>query len=248
MLKAAIFDLGGTLIHLDATWERIREARMNAIDETIKAHGAALDLDHLKREYLRQHEEESEYATRTLEEIEIQQSFNNLFDRLGVEARQRPPNEELVKRFFAAEMESWMLFDGVVDMLQKVRAMGLKMGLLSNARNDWAVREIMNQLDLTKFFDGILTSAAIGIRKPRPEPFRRILELLGVQASEAVMIGNSMEADVAGAQPLGIRTIRVKFDDNVDEMPMNLNVSVEPDITVSSVSEIVPAIKRIAGL
>ena len=62
------------------------------------------------------------------------------------------------------------------------------------------------------------------------------------------MIGNSMEADVAGAQPLGIRTIRVKFDDNVDEMPMNLNVSVEPDITVSSVSEIVPAIKRIAEL
>jgi len=248
MLKAAIFDLGGTLIHLDATWERIREARMKAIDEALKAHGVTLDLNHLKREYLRQHEEESEYATRTLEEIEIQQSFNNLFDRLGVEARQRPPNEELVKRFFAAEMESWMLFHGVVEMLQKVRALRLKMGLLSNARNDWAVREIMNQLELTKFFDGILTSAAIGIRKPRPEPFRQILELLGVQATEAVMIGNSMEADVAGAQPLGIRTIRVKFDDNVDEMPMNLDVSVEPDITVSSMSEIVPAIKRIAEL
>jgi putative hydrolase of the HAD superfamily len=248
LLKAAIFDLGGTLIHLDATWEQIREARMKAIGEALKAHGFALDLDQLKREYLRQHEEESEYATRTLEEIEIQQSFNNLFDRLGVEARQRPLNEELVKRFFAAEMESWMLFHGVADMLQNVRALKLKVGLLSNARNDWAVREIMNQLELTKFFDGILTSAAIGIRKPRPEPFRQILGLLRVQASEAVMIGNSMEADVAGAQPLGIRTIRVKFDDNVDEMPINLNVSVEPDITVSSVSEIVPAINRIATL
>ena len=248
MLKGAVFDLGETLMDLTVSWEQVREWRIKAIYEAFTERGANLELGDVKREYLRLHEEESEYAARTLEEIEIQQSFNNLFDRLGVEARQRPPNEELVKRFFAAEMESWMLFHGVVEMLQKVRALRLKMGLLSNARNDWAVREIMNQLELTKFFDGILTSAAIGIRKPRPEPFRQILELLGVQATEAVMIGNSMEADVAGAQPLGIRTIRVKFDDNVDEMPMNLDVSVEPDITVSSMSEIVPAIKRIAEL
>ena len=247
-MKGTIFDLGGTLMHLTVTWEEIREARMKAIDEALKEHGIALDLSDLKGEYLRLHEEESEYATRTLEEIEIRQSFNNLFDRLGVEARLRPENEDLVKRFFAAEMGSWALFPGVVEMLEQVRDLGLKMGLLSNARNDWAVRVIMEHLGLTRFFDAILTSAAVGIRKPRPEPFRQMLGLLGVNASETVMIGNSMEADVAGARPLGIKTIHVKFDDNADEMPIDLDVTVEPDITVSAVSDVVPAIKRIAGL
>jgi FMN phosphatase YigB (HAD superfamily) len=122
------------------------------------------------------------------------------------------------------------------------------LGLLSNARNDWAVREIVEHLGITRFFDAILTSAAVGIRKPRPEPFRQMLELLGVRASDTVMIGNSMEADVAGAKPLGIKTIRVIFGDGNDEIPMKLDLKVEPDITVSSVIDIVPAIKRIATL
>lgn len=248
MLKGAIFDLGGTLIHLTVTWDQIREARTDAIYVALKEHGVALDHNSLKREYLQLHEEESEYASRTLEEIEIVASFNNLFDRLGVEASQQPEIEKLVKKFFAVEVESWVLFPGVTEMLQQVRDLELKLGLLSNARNDWAVREIVEHLGLSRFFDAILTSAAVGIRKPRPEPFNQMLELLAVRASDTVMIGNSMEADVAGAKPLGIKTIRVIFGDSNDEIPMKLDLEVEPDITVSSVSDIVPAIKRIAVL
>ena len=247
-MKGAVFDLGGTLIHLTVTWEQIREARATAIYEALKEQGVALDLNNLKREYVKLHEEESEYAARTLEEIEIRASFNNLFDRLGVEASQRPEIEGLVRRFFAVEVDSWVVFPGVTEMLQQVRDLGLKMGLLSNARNDWAVRKIIERLGLTRFFDAILTSAAVGIRKPRPEPFKQMLQLLGNKASDTVMIGNSMEADVAGAKPLGIKTIRVIFGDSNDEIPMNLGLKIEPDITVSVVSDIVPTIKRIRDL
>jgi len=99
----------------------------------------------------------------------------------------------------------------------------------------------LEHFDLTKYFDVIVTSAAVGLRKPRPEPFQHMLERLGLSASEAVMIGNSMEADVAGARSLGIKTIHVVFGDNVDEG------SSDPDVTVSAVPDIVPAIKRIAA-
>jgi HAD superfamily hydrolase (TIGR01549 family) len=149
-----------------------------------------------------------------------------------------------VKRFFALEAESWVIFPGVPQMLQQVHDLGLRMGLLSNARNDWTVKEIMERLGLTRYFDVILTSAALGIRKPRPEPFREMLKLLGVGAAEAVMVGNSMEADIAGARPLGIRTIRVKFGDHADELPLHLETSVDPDTTVSTVQDIVLAIKQ----
>lgn len=244
MLKGAIFDLGETLMHLAVSWEQVREWRVKAIYESFTEHGVTLDLNDLKREYLRLHEEESEYAARTLEEIEIRESFVKLFDRLGVKPRQQPEMEELVKRFFALEAESWILFPGIPEMLQQVRDLDLRMGVLSNARNDWAVREIMERLDLTRYFDAILTSAALGVRKPRPEPFQEMLKLLGIEATEAVMVGNSMEADVAGAVPLGIKTIRVIFGDNVDELRIGLEVTVDPDITVSAVSDVVPAIKH----
>jgi len=244
LLKGAIFDLGETLMHLNVSWEQVREWRIKAIHESFMKHGVTLDLNDLKRQYLRQHEEESEYAARTLEEIEIRESFVKLFDRLGVKPGQQPEMEDLVKRFFALEAESWVLLPGIPEMLEQVRDLGLKMGLLSNARNDWAVREIMGRLALTRYFDVILTSAALGVRKPRPEPFREMLKLLGIEAAEAVMVGNSMEADVAGAVPLGIKTIRVIFGDNVDELKIGLEVTVDPDITVSAVSDVVPAIKQ----
>jgi len=244
LLKGAIFDLGETLMHLTVTWEQIREWRLKAIYETFTEHGVNLDLDDLKREYLRLHEEESEYAARTLEEIEIRETFVKLFDRLRLKPDQQPKMEDLVKRFFALEAESWVIFPGITEMLQQVRDLGLKMGLLSNARNDWAVREIMERLGLTRYFDVILTSAGLGVRKPRPEPFREMLKMLGIAPAEAVMVGNSMEADVAGAVPLGIKTICVKFGDSVDELKINLEVTVDPDVTVSAVSDVVPAIRQ----
>jgi len=244
LLKGAIFDLGETLMHLTVGWEQVREWRIKAICEAFTEHGVCLDLNDLKREYLRLHEEESEYAARTLEEIEIRETFAKLFERIGVKPDHQPEMGDLVKRFFALEAESWVIFPGVQEMLQQTRDLGLKMGLLSNARNDWAVKEIMERLDLTRHFDVILTSAALGIRKPRPEPFREMLKMLGVEAREAVMVGNSMEADVAGAVPLGIKTIRVVFGDNVDELTIGLEVTVDPDVTVSAVSDVVPAIKQ----
>ena len=82
------------------------------------------------------------------------------------------------------------------------------------------------------------------MRKPRPEPFREMLKMLGIAPAEAVMVGNSMEADVAGAVPLGIKTIHVKFGDSVDELKIDLEVTVDPDVTVYAVSDVVPAIKQ----
>jgi FMN phosphatase YigB (HAD superfamily) len=68
-----------------------------------------------------------------------------------------------------------------------------------------------------------------------------MLKLLDLEASEAMMIGNSMEADVAGARSLGLKTIHTVFGEDAEE------AKVDPDVTVSRVPDIVPAVKRIAG-
>ena len=46
-------------------------------------------------------------------------------------------------------------------------------------------------------------------RKPHPRPFRTALALLGVDAAEAVMIGDRPDKDVAGATGAGLRAVRV---------------------------------------
>ena len=240
MLKGAVFDLGETLIHITATWERVREARVRAIYETLREHRVTLSLDNLKREYMRLHDEESQYSEHTLEEIETGRSLTELLDRLKVEDKRRPPIADLVKKSYTLEVGSWLIFPGVEAMLQQIRDLGMRVGLCSNARSDWAVRDIVEQLNLARYFDSIVTSAAVGFRKPRPEPFQQILRLLGLQPNEAVMIGNSVEADVAGARSLGMKTIHVTYGDESEQG------SVDPDATVSTVEDIIPAIRRLS--
>jgi putative hydrolase of the HAD superfamily len=240
VLKGAIFDMGDTLIHLTASMEQIRDSRIHAIYDALLENGATVGFDELKRSYAALHEEESDHAARTLEEIDVAKSLPKLLDRLRVDPKLRPPTFDLVKKFFALEVDSWVLFSGVHEMLAGVRVLGLKMGILSNSRSDWAIKEITNRLDIAKYFDATVTSAAVGLRKPRPEPFREVLRELGLKADETVMIGNSVEADIAGARPLGFKTIHVIFGNDTEEKDC------DPDETVYSVSEILPAIKRLA--
>ena len=242
VLKGAIFDLGGTLIHLIRPLEEIREARALAVYDALRQSGAAVDLNDLREKYEALNEEEAECAARTLEEIPVEKSLPRLLDKLMVERKHRPPVFDLVRRFFALEVDSWVLFPRVHEMLADVRASGLRMGVLSNARSDWAIREITTRLDIAKYFDAIVTSAGVGFRKPRPEPFREVLKELGLEPSEVVMIGNSLQADISGARALGLKTVRVIFEDDIDE-----DEGADPEVTVCRVSGLPLAIKRIAA-
>jgi putative hydrolase of the HAD superfamily len=56
-------------------------------------------------------------------------------------------------------------------------------------------------------FDAVVISGDIGIAKPRPEVFAHALAELGAGAAEAVMVGDSLERDVRGAEACGIRGI-----------------------------------------
>lgn len=56
-------------------------------------------------------------------------------------------------------------------------------------------------------FDAVVISGDVGMAKPRPEVFARTLALLGADATQAVMVGDSLERDVRGAEACGIRGI-----------------------------------------
>ena len=57
--------------------------------------------------------------------------------------------------------------------------------------------------------DAVLTSRSHGKTKPHETIFRRMLELLGVDAAEAVMVGDTLEDDVEGARAVGMRALLV---------------------------------------
>ena len=83
-------------------------------------------------------------------------------------------------------------------------------------RSDAPAREAwlrLCSLNFQHLFDTVVTFGDTGERKPSAAPFRRALEQLGVQPSEALMVGDWPERDVVGAAKLGIRTAFARYGD-----------------------------------
>jgi putative hydrolase of the HAD superfamily len=112
----------------------------------------------------------------------------------------------------ACEMEAaWAhahhfeLYEDAIPTLGALRDRGLKLGLLSNSARDHD--EFVGHHGLS--VDAVLTSRAHGKTKPHEAIFRRMLELLGVVAGDAVMVGDTIEDDVEGATAVGMRAVLV---------------------------------------
>lgn len=86
-----------------------------------------------------------------------------------------------------------------------------RLGLLTNGAPDLQ-REKIAGAGIARYFDAILVSGDIGIGKPDRRIYEAILARLGAAAHEAVMVGNSLETDVQGAQAVGMKAIWVNRD------------------------------------
>ncbi|HEU0302963.1 MAG TPA: HAD family hydrolase [Gaiellaceae bacterium] len=108
---------------------------------------------------------------------------------------------EIVSRWEHAH--HFELYDDAEPALAALRAMGLKLGLVSNTSRDLDAFVRHFSLDV----DAWISSGSHGKVKPSPLIFAAALDLLGVEAADAVMIGDSLEDDVEGAQACGLRAI-----------------------------------------
>ena len=105
---------------------------------------------------------------------------------------------------------------GVVELLQGLKVRGTYIGLGSNMTADIQYRKIM-KLRLGEYIDGIVTSEEVGIEKPDARLFRLCAEKAGVDVSECVFIGDSVNHDVRGAQAAGMPVMLYDPEGNVTE-------------------------------
>lgn len=93
-----------------------------------------------------------------------------------------------------------------VDLLIKNLSQHYQLGLLTNGAPDLQ-REKIKASGLESFFSAIVISGEHGVGKPDPAIFYRLLKELKTSPTQALMIGNSLERDIAGAHAAGIRSV-----------------------------------------
>jgi putative hydrolase of the HAD superfamily len=95
----------------------------------------------------------------------------------------------------------------VPGVLRELRAAGWRLVVVSNW--DVSLHERLEETGLAELVDGAVASAELGAAKPDPAIFARGLELAGAAAADAWHVGDSPEADVAGARAAGLRPVLV---------------------------------------
>jgi putative hydrolase of the HAD superfamily len=104
-----------------------------------------------------------------------------------------------------AEPEAWEVFPEVEASLDRLRAAGIRLGVVSNW--DSRLPVLLDRLGLAGRFDVLAVSALAGFEKPHPEIFRRALVGLGADPAGTAHVGDIPELDGAGAHAAGIRPI-----------------------------------------
>lgn len=107
-----------------------------------------------------------------------------------------------------AACRHFSLYDDVMPALHELAGRGVKVGLISNSHRCLVTFE--RHFELHGLIAGALSSSEHGYLKPHRSIFESALKLLGVGARESVMVGDSVEHDIEGAQRVGMRGILVQ--------------------------------------
>jgi len=192
-----LFDAGGTIVFPD----------VHVMHEVILRHGLDVSPEQLKRlatEYvvrydvaLREHGDVSDFSD----------FHRRLVEGAGVaQASVDPLLEEL--RRIDAERSLWTFtFPWVREALDRLRAAGYRMSVISNA--DGRVRQEFADLGLVRYFDEIFDSFVVGYSKPDARLFQHALTTLGLTPAQCVYVGDVYCIDVLGANRSGIAAIHL---------------------------------------
>ena len=97
------------------------------------------------------------------------------------------------------------LFDGAIEILEYLFKK-YSLHIITNGFEEVQYKKIKNS-SIKKYFKTITTSEEVGLKKPNPLVFMKALEKTSAVSENSMMIGDSFEADVLGAEKVGMRTI-----------------------------------------
>ena len=106
-----------------------------------------------------------------------------------------------------ASARAWKVYPEVFAVLTALRERGAALAVVSNF--DSRLAPLLDAMGLAAFFDAVVCSGEVGAAKPDRAIFTRALERLGVEASQALHVGDSRAADYDGARAAGVEALLV---------------------------------------
>jgi HAD superfamily hydrolase (TIGR01549 family)/HAD superfamily hydrolase (TIGR01509 family) len=143
---------------------------------------------------------------------------------------------------YAGIKSSTSIRPGLRELLERARAAGIPVGIVSNTLSGRAVRQRLVNAGIEEHFAVQIYSDELGRRKPDPSMPGEVLTALGVNAADCWFVGDKPDRDMAAAHFSGIRTAILVRGGSLDEAGINRAAAApgpeQPDLIVDSLVEL----------
>lgn len=232
-----LFDLGGTLIYFDAPWPEVAAAQHRVLAQDLVEKGYTLDVERFALDFATRlnayyQERETEFLEQTIEYI-----LRAMLAERGFPDAPKAHLRPALDRMYAVSQAHWQLEADAAATLQTLLNQGYRLGLISNANDADDVDVLINTHNLRHFFEHVYVSAALVFRKPHPRIFQIALNQYGVSPERAVMVGDTLGADILGARNSGLASVWITRRANAPGNRDHLD-TIEPDASIDTLSEL----------
>jgi HAD superfamily hydrolase (TIGR01549 family) len=241
-LKAVFFDMGGTIETFGWTpGLRIRETA--GIRQRLEQAGISLGLSdqQLYETISAGLAEYHRVSLQNMDELPPWRVWNEfILPGYPVDREKLSAIAEDLTFFIETHYYERTLRPEVPAVLEAIRRMGLKLGIISNVNSLGQVPTNLDIYNIRQFFDPIVLSSAYGRRKPDPAIFHYAARLAGVPTSQCAYIGDRIARDIVGARKAGYRlAVQINHDYDHGEA----DDGAEPDAVIDQMTDLVDILR-----
>ena len=201
MTRAVFFDVDFTLIYPGPTFQAEGYVRFCAAED-VRVDAARFDASVAAASFILDEIEEQVYDPQVFVHYTA-----TIIERMGGRGAGVVRAAERIYEQWAGN-HHFEIYDDVAPVLGELASHGLRLGAISNSHR--SLHTFKEHFKLDTLLGTAISSAEHGFMKPHPSIFEAALEHAQVAAFEAVMVGDSLRADIEGALAVGMRGILLR--------------------------------------
>lgn len=242
MLKALLLDMDETLCDTREANRRATRSLGETVSQRYAIDGQRFARDYVagiyrewdedqRRRYLALVEQRGEGAFRV-------QLIRDLLAQQGVKEVSQADAMALQEQFDRQRIEAFDFYPGIEEFLAEARQF-FTLVVITNGPEFSQIPKV-EKVRLVSHVDHIIIGGQEPEQKPAPSIFAKALKLAGCEAHEAIHVGDSLAADIAGAHNSAITSVWIQH-----QQPLDAELGIEPTHTVMSPAEIPELIWRL---
>jgi HAD superfamily hydrolase (TIGR01662 family) len=243
-VRAVLFDLFNTLILLKND-DAFYMPSLIKLHKSLLRNGVTTSFDDFSQAYFETRDKLYAETEKRLEEPHFNIRVSQTLRKFGYDFGASHPIVTRATEAFSEKFIQYAYLEKDTKISLEKLHTRYKLGVVSNFNIPELVGILLEKFGLNEFFDVVVISGAVNIRKPSLEIFQKAIKTLQIEPSEAVYVGDTLSVDVKGAKNAGMRSILIRRNSSVPTdstsfiyKPRDYGVEVQPDGVVESLKEL----------